>query len=179
MKPLKMTSNTVFYYIRFTENEPVRDSTPYLSKATRAFWEKTGLEPEEIRRTQKGKPYFPSGRVHLSVTHTGNLFVAAFSPRPIGIDGERADQERVRVAEKKFFPEERLLPFSYVWCGKEAVSKLVGTGMEMMMQVKVSRGRARYDGRGFLLKEMLLGEYRLVTATEEGWNYGAETLSEK
>lgn len=135
--------------------------------------------PEDIRKDAKGKPVFPSARFHLSVTHTGNLFVCAFAKGPIGIDAERWDEERVPIAEKKFFPEERSLPFSHVWCGKEAVSKLVGDGMACMMQVKVGKDLAEFQGKRYALGEMELGEYRLVIATQEGWDYGAETLSEK
>lgn len=174
-----MTSNTVFYYVKFTENDAKDSSPQLLSRALEAFWDRTGLLPEAMSRTPEGKPYFPSGRVHLSVTHTGGLFAVCFAPFPIGLDAERVDEERKGLAERKFFPEERSLPFSYVWCGKEAVSKLVGRGLSMMMQVKVERDRAFFASRAFSLREEILGEYRLVTATEEGWSYGAETLSEK
>ncbi len=176
---MKMTSNTVYTYIKFTTNDAKRDSARLLSEALTLFWAKTDLEPEEIQRTCEGKPYFPSGRSYLSVTHTGNLFAVVFASRPIGIDGEKAEEKRSRIAEKKFSPQERLLPFSYVWSAKEAVSKLVGTGLADLMQVSVTKGRAIFGGKGYTLREEILGDYRLVTATEEGWDYGAEALSEK
>ncbi len=178
-KPLKMTSNTVWLYYNFTENDAFRVSARENSKALQLFWMRTGLEPEEIKKDAKGKPYFPSGRFHLSVTHTGNLYVCAIGEKPLGIDAERREETRPRIAAKKFSPAERTLPFSQVWCAKEAVSKLVGDGIKRMMQVKVWRDRAELDGKAYTLKEMFLGEYRLVIATEEGWEYGAETLSEK
>ena len=174
-----MTRNTVWLYYNFTENGDSPDSACELSKALSLFWRRTGEAPEEIRKDAKGKPVFPSARFHLSVTHTGALYVCAFSTRPIGIDAERADEERPRIWEKKFFPEEKKLPFSHVWCGKEAVSKLVGDGMACMMQVKVGEDFAEFQGKRYALREMELGEYRLVIAAEEGWDYGAEALSEK
>ena len=90
-------------------------------------------------------------------------------------------EENIEKAEftDEFFPEEKKLPFSHVWCGKEAVSKLVGDGMACMMQVKVGEDFAEFQGKRYALRETELGEYRLVIATEEGWDYGAEALSEK
>lgn len=173
----KMTPDTVYTYIEISDTKP--DSAVLLPKALNAFWERSGLEPESLARSPKGKPYFPSGRVHLSVTHTGNLFACVFASRPIGVDAERADEKRMRIAEKKFSSEEQALPFSHVWCGKEAVAKLVGDGIALLDRISVSDTRAVYDGKGYLLREEKIGEYLLVIATEEGWDYGAEALSEK
>ena len=113
------------------------------------------------------------------MTHTGSLFACAFSPRPIGIDAEREDERRPRIAEKKFSPREQSLPFSYVWCGKEAVAKLVGEGIAILDRISVEENRARYGDKVYALREKMLGEYRLMFATEEGWDYGAKALSEK
>lgn len=172
-----MTPEKVYIYIEFCDPKP--DSALCLQKALTAFWAKTGLEAEEPTRSPKGKPYFPSGRVHISVTHTGNLFACVFAFHPIGVDAERADEERARIAEKKFSPEERALPFSHVWCGKEAVAKLVGDGIGILDRISVTGARAVYGGKGYLLREKRIGEYLLVIATEEGWDYGAEALSEE
>ena len=172
-------TNKVYLYVNFTENDAKFHSAREFSKALQLFWKRTGEEQEEILRDAKGKPYFPSGRFYLSVTHTGHLYVCAFGARPLGIDAERADENRILIGEKKFSPEEKKLPFSYVWCGKEAVSKLTGDGMGGVMQVRVSLDRAEFQGKGYTLREMLLGDYRLILATEEGWDYGAEALSEK
>lgn len=174
-----MTRNTVYTYIRFTEGKAEEQSAKLLQRALFAFWKKTGLAPEEILRTGKGKPYFPSGRLYLSVTHTGNLFVCSFATRPIGIDAEKKAENRPHIGERKFSDEERDLPFSYVWCAKEAVAKLTGEGLAALLRVKVKKDRGELDGIGYALHQQTLGAYLLVTATEEGWNYGAETLSEE
>lgn len=174
-----MTRNAVWLYVRFTRQEAKEVSGELLARAAEAFWSKTGFTKEEICRTPKGKPYFPSGRVHLSVTHTGNLFAAAFALFPIGIDGERTEESRPHLAEKKFSPEERALPFSYVWCAKEAVSKLVGEGLGMLHRVSVRCGQGEFDGKTYPLKTVTARDYTLVLAAEEGWEYGTEALSEE
>lgn len=174
-----MTSNTVFLYYAFTEKDASLLSAREFSRALALFWKRTGAEKEEILKDARGKPYFPSGAFHLSVTHTGSLYVCAFAKKPLGIDAERIEEDRPRIGEKKFTPEERKLPFSAVWCAKEAISKLVGEGLGKTMQVRVERDRGELDGKGYALRELFLGEYRLVVATEEGWDYGAETLSEE
>ncbi len=168
-----------FVYIYEICSDPKPDSAAALSTALEAFWKKTGLESEMLCRTPKGKPYFPSGRVHISITHTGNLFVCVFASRPVGADAELVAENRPNIAEKRFSQAERVLPFSHVWCGKEAVAKLVGDGLSIVHRVSVSKNRAEYDGKGYTLREKILGKYLLVIATEEGWDYGAETLSEK
>ena len=172
-----MTPETVYTYIKICDPKP--DSATCLNQALRAFWAKTGLASEELARSHKGKPYFPSGRVHLSVTHTGALFACVFSPRPIGLDAERLDETRPRIAEKKFSLREQSLPFSYVWCGKEAVAKLVGEGISILNRISVGENCAEYDGKVYALREKTVGEYRLIFAVEEGWDYEAEALSEK
>lgn len=179
MKLPNMTHNTVYLYYAFTKGDAAVHSPAEKAKALTLFWKKTGLEPEEIQKTSEGKPYFPSQRFHISVTHTGDLFALAVAPRPIGIDCEREGIFRPQIAEKKFSQEEKALPFSHVWCGKEAVAKLLGKGLSVLSRISVEKGRARCENKSYTLKHLRLGEYLLTVATEEGWDYATETLSEK
>lgn len=179
MKLPKMTHKTVYLYYALTEGDAAAHSQTEKAKALTLFWKKTGLEPEVIQKTSEGKPYFPSQRFHISVTHTGNLFALAIAPRPIGIDGEREAVVRPSVAERMFSVKERALPFSHVWCGKEAVAKLLGKGLSVMRKITVEESRAVFGKTGYLLRQKRIGEYILTLATEEGWDYATETLSEK
>ena len=169
----------LYLYTNLLEEEAKAASSFELERALELFWRKTGLCPEKVCKTEKGKPYFPSGGVYLSVTHTGPFYAVAFAFFPIGIDAEKESVVKKRIAERKFTPEEQKLPFSHVWCGKEAVAKLVGDGLEIVGKVSVSENFAEYAGKDYSLQKMTFGDTLLVIATEKGVDYGTETLSEK
>ena len=108
-----------------------------LSKMYRAY---TGKGMPEIRITDRGKPYFPEGDLHFSISHTKNYVFCALSDRPIGIDAEEADRSiDLRLAEKILSPSEKaqydaskdkrtaLLTF---WVLKEAQAKSTGIGLQ-------------------------------------------------
>ena len=93
----------------------------------------------EIRRTQRGKPYFADSPLHFSISHTKKHVFCALSDRPIGIDAEEADRDiRLALAEKILSPGElqqfrqskdprqALLRF---WVLKEAAAKCSGEGL--------------------------------------------------
>lgn len=174
-------SNFLYLYTNFLEGEAKAASSLELERALKLFWRKTGLSPEAVLKTEKGKPYFSSGELYLSVTHSGAFYAVAFASFPIGIDAEKKSEVRERIAEKKFTPEERLLPFSHVWCGKEAVAKLLGGGLQLVNKISIKDGYAEYEGKRYTLREKIVNRtYRVMIATEEGRNWdGAETLSEK
>ena len=174
-------TNKAYFFIRLTQGEAKHQSAALLEEALSAFWASTGEEPEKLSRTELGKPYFPSGRFHLSVTHTGSLYAAVFSPVPVGIDAERAGEARLTISDRKFSDWEKKLPFSTVWCGKEAVAKLLGGGLQLVNKISIKNGYAEYQGKRYTLREKIVNRtYRVMIATEEGRNWdGAETLSEK
>ena len=93
----------------------------------------------EIRRTERGKPYFVGSPLHFSISHTKKHVFCALSDRPIGIDAEEADRDiRLALAEKILSPGEleqfrkshdprqALLRF---WVLKEAAAKCSGEGL--------------------------------------------------
>lgn len=93
----------------------------------------------EVRRTQRGKPYFVGSPLHFSISHTKKHVFCALSDRPIGIDAEEADRDiRLALAEKILSPGEleqfrkshdprqALLRF---WVLKEAAAKCSGEGL--------------------------------------------------
>ena len=95
----------------------------------------------EIRRTKMGKPYFPGGKVHFSISHTKNWVFCAVSDRPIGIDAEELSRDiSLSLAEKILSPMElaqfrsapdpkrTLLTF---WVLKEADAKCTGEGLRI------------------------------------------------
>ncbi len=104
------------------------------------LWAVHGSGPmPEIRREDRGKPYFVGRPLEFSITHTRGRVFCALSHRPIGIDAEALDRRvDLRLADKILSPGERaqydraadkpraLLTF---WVLKEAAAKRSGEGL--------------------------------------------------
>ena len=138
------------YYIRGEKN----DSASLLQKAASRYLGRTG--PFAVEKGEHGKPFFPClPNVHFSISHSGGIWMAAFSTEEVGRD---LQEKRVTGREKKlserFFallerdwlkgqPDER---FFDLWAAKESFVKHSGLG--------VSAGRfpdfAVADERGLL-----------------------------
>ncbi len=113
-----------------------------------------GVPLIRYEKDARGKPVVIDGTGFLSVTHTHTFHAVAYAPFPIGIDAEPKEEKRERVAQRFFSPEEKTLPFSFVWTAKEAVSKLIGEGISMIARIRVSKDEAEADGRRFRLSRM-------------------------
>lgn len=94
----------------------------------------------EIRRTERGKPYFADAPLHFSISHTKKHVFCVLSDRPVGIDAEEMDRDiRLSLSEKILSPGElqqfrkshdprqALLRF---WVLKEAAAKCSGEGLQ-------------------------------------------------
>lgn len=105
----------------------------------RLYWEETGKELPEILTTDRGKPYFPDGRLHFSITHTPHHAFCVLADRNVAVDAEELDRNiSLKLAEKILSPMEKtqfdaaadqgraLLTF---WVLKEAAVKLTGEGL--------------------------------------------------
>lgn len=160
-----LSSDTVCFFT-FTEN-PKENSKTLLSQGVKHYFDYLGLPSEEAFYLPSGKPVFPSGKYHLSVTHTGQFYGAVFSQREVGIDGEEIGVLKKRVADKYFSKNEKNLPFSTVWTGKEAVSKISGRGISALSEIRVEKGRAFYKGKTYRLHHLDLRGYRICVAEEE------------
>ena len=103
------------------------------------YREETGEALPPIAVGERGKPFFPAGEWHFSITHTRRHAFCALSRREIGIDAEELDRRvDLRLAEKILSPGERaqfdaapdkrraLLTF---WVLKEALVKKTGEGL--------------------------------------------------
>ena len=99
-----------------------------------------GGELPQIRRTDRGKPYFVDSPWYFSISHSKDHVFCALSEKPIGIDAEEADRQvRLSLAEKILSPMEKaqfdsasdqrtaLLTF---WVLKEAQAKMTGIGLK-------------------------------------------------
>ena len=93
----------------------------------------------EVRRTDRGKPYFPDGKLHFSISHTKHHAFCALGPRNMGLDAEEADREiRPALAEKILSDSEMLQlraaedprgALLKLWVLKEAEAKRTGHGL--------------------------------------------------
>ena len=99
----------------------------------------TGESMPAIQVAERGKPYFATGSLHFSITHTRHHVFCALSDRPVGIDAEELDRSiRLELADKILSPEEKRrfaaaadprMALLRLWVLKEALGKLTGQGI--------------------------------------------------
>ena len=108
---------------------------PYLPPSTAPETLRVALSP-------LGKPVLPDfPSLHVSISHTPGLVMAAVAPRPVGCDVEAIRPARLRIAPRVLTPREyahflslpdsphRPREFFRLWTLKEAYLKAIGTGL--------------------------------------------------
>ena len=105
----------------------------------RLYREETGEALPEIAVAERGKPYFVTGDLHFSISHTKNHVFCALSDGPVGLDAEEMDRDvNLRLAEKILSQSERArweasadkrAALLRLWVLKEAAVKLSGEGL--------------------------------------------------
>jgi phosphopantetheinyl transferase len=103
------------------------------------YRKETGEELPEIRISDRGKPYFATGKWHFSISHTPYHAFCSLSERPVGIDAEEQDRNiNLRLADKILSPQEKAqfdaaadkrLALLTFWVLKEAAVRLSGEGL--------------------------------------------------
>lgn len=103
------------------------------------YREKTGEAMPQIAVTDRGKPYFVTGNMHFSLSHTKQRVFCVLSDVPVGIDAEQTDRDiDLRLAEKILSPAEKLryetapdkrTALLRLWVLKEAAAKATGEGL--------------------------------------------------
>ena len=131
---------TLILYYKQNPDEPSR------TLRLRAAADFTGDPVENFTQAEEihGKPYFPSHpHVHFSVSHTGKLWICAFSSAAVGCDVQEYlpndTTERWKRLAKRWFSEgERHYldehdcepaEFCRIWARKEAYVKFTGDGI--------------------------------------------------
>lgn len=159
-----------------------------------ALREYTGIDSAEVLYTGRGKPYVKGvpGDIHISVTTADEIMVAAFSSKPIGIDGEhiwRFENDKrahkpdyVALAERFFSSDEaeyvrdgsvEAERFAQVWVRKEAYVKYTGKGMSDFSNFSVTDGIKLFNKiNGVPVKKLELvfpgsNEYLFVAVGDE------------
>ena len=104
---------------------------------TKLYAQATGEELPPIAVTSRGKPYFPGGDWHFSISHTDHFAFCALSRRNIGLDAEEKGRKVTLAMIEKFTSDAEKSrlgadpqdAFLRLWVLKEAQSKLTGRGM--------------------------------------------------
>ena len=83
----------------------------------------------------QGRPWVPDGP-EISITHSWDFAIALASPRPIGVDIERMRPVAPTIEEFAIAEGEDItsVPLLVRWAAKEALLKLVGTGLRSSMR---------------------------------------------
>ncbi len=107
-----------------------------LEKMYRSY---TGKSMPPICITERGKPYFATGELYFSISHTKRRVFCVLSEVPVGIDAEELDRSiDLRLAEKILSPTEKERfaratdkreALLRLWVLKEAQAKLTGEGL--------------------------------------------------
>ncbi|MDY4231146.1 MAG: 4'-phosphopantetheinyl transferase superfamily protein [Candidatus Faecousia sp.] len=97
-----------------------------------------GVREAELREGAWGKPEAPSCAQRFNLSHSGAYIVLAVSDAEVGVDVERVQERRLRVAGRVLLPEERewmehnpIERFFCLWTLKESVMKAVGKGLAL------------------------------------------------
>jgi 4'-phosphopantetheinyl transferase len=103
------------------------------------YREETGMDCPQIAVADRGKPYFVTGKLHFSISHTGKHVFCALSERPVGLDAEEKDRQINLHLAQKILSEPEKIRFAEavdkrsallrLWVLKEAAAKLTGEGL--------------------------------------------------
>jgi len=125
------TEQDVDYYQRFL----VEKRQKHWLASRLLLKELAGGNYGNILYDQNGKPFFSSGKCHLSYSHAGTMAAAIISETmPVGIDVERVTPKLLGIKDR-FLSDEELVGMGYAvtperlclgWCGKEALYKIYG-----------------------------------------------------
>ena len=110
-----------------------------VQQAVEAFCSNQGKPVPQVRlfHDSRGKPCLNEKNLHISVSHSGELWGCAVSLCPVGLDiQEERKQETCRIARRFFHPAEcayleqtEFRPFLAVWAAKESYVKYTGEGI--------------------------------------------------
>jgi 4'-phosphopantetheinyl transferase len=129
------------------EREPGAEKLPteiLVLEALNAYKKGNGLmdstrqiSSENIKRSEKGKPYLEASCIKFSVSHSGNLWICAMGDHEMGIDVQKMRPSKTRELARRFFTEEEYdyiaqtaeSDFFRIWTMKEAFVKYIGQGI--------------------------------------------------
>ncbi len=138
----------------------------------------------EIKTTDKGKPFLPNQEFFFSLSHSGRLAICGFSKQPIGCDIERIREKLPGV--KNIFSKEEEETFLFLndtekkqfffqlWTAKESVTKWMGKGIGYpfygfsVMDGQHIKNAIILEGKTLFLKSLPMEDYIISLCSEEG-----------
>ena len=106
---------------------------------TRMYKEYIGGETPEILVQDRGMPYFSTGNIHFSISHTKRHAFCVLADREVGIDAEELDRDVKPTLAAKILSAEELGQYEAAadknralltfWVLKEAAAKATGEGL--------------------------------------------------
>ena len=103
------------------------------------YAEHIGGEMPEILVAERGKPYFSTGNVHFSISHTKRHAFCVLAGREVGIDAEELDRQVKPTLAAKILSAGELQQYEAAadknralltfWVLKEAAAKQTGDGL--------------------------------------------------
>lgn len=155
-------------------NPSVRSAKFYVWKLLESALGSLGLNISELNLRKNDSGKWVCKERYISLSHSGNLVVAAVSMKPVGIDIERRNEARFTpslarkmLTRSEFEAVERLnkgaqgIALNVLWTKKEALFKLTGEGAFLPHKVETSNGN-------FVTKCVKCGQeqYILTVASE-------------
>ena len=86
--------------------------------------------PIRYARDERGRPYFPDGKMQFSLTHAGGSAACALSRHAVGVDMEFPRRVTEKLASRIFCPGDEGAPL-LLWTAKECVMKMTGRGLSL------------------------------------------------
>lgn len=123
----------------------------------------------KVMKRESGEPYLTDSAYYVSLTHKGETGVVALSHKKVGVDIEKVTVPRNVKRLSRLFNEEEapssLYDFYKIWTGKEAIGKLLGTGITYDVLKKKTEGVRHFDFGEYLIAvagegEITIREYR-------------------
>ena len=122
----------------YKDNDPLPRSQR-LTQCAYRYARRRGLPAGDftLATAEGGKPYFPhSPHIHFSISHSGELWAAAFGGQPLGLDIQRHEQrDHLALAQRWYHGDEYAAVkqngpacFFDIWCAKESLVKCSGEG---------------------------------------------------
>lgn len=115
--------------------------------------------------------------IQVSITHCGNCALAIAFPEayPLGVDLEKIDYGNIEVLEKQMSPVEKkqisFLPFSraakatLIWTAKEALSKVLKTGLITPLEVFEIEKIERLENNYIVSSYKFFPQYKAISFT--------------
>ena len=119
-----------------------------------------------VSKKENGEPYLEGSPYRISLTHKGDVAIAALSRSSVGVDVEDVTVPRnVERLSRLFDQGERpttLYDFYKVWTAKEAIGKRLGTGISSDLLKQKAEGIRHIDYGDYLIAVAGDGEIKTI-----------------